>query len=131
MIVEKPSKRIAIFDDDEDILAICDYVLSEDGWEVRTFVECDNVVDTVKTFNPDIIIMDNWIPSVGGIEATRQLKTSAFKQIPVIYFSANRDVKQLAEKAGAETFLAKPFDVEVLKQIVDETMAKFCGRPQE
>ncbi|MFC7524239.1 PleD family two-component system response regulator [Parapedobacter sp. GCM10030251] len=131
MTAETPSKKIAIFDDDEDILAICDYVLSEDGWEVRTFVECDNVVDTVKAFNPDIIIMDNWIPSVGGIEATQQLKASAFKRIPVIYFSANRDVKQLAEKAGAETFLAKPFDVEVLKQIVDETVTKFCGRPQE
>jgi len=131
LTAETPSKKIAIFDDDEDILAICDYVLSESGWEVRTFVECDNVVDTVNAFNPDIIIMDNWIPSVGGIEATRQLKASAFKRIPVIYFSANRDVKQLAAKAGAETFLAKPFDVEVLKQIVDETVAKFCGRPQE
>lgn len=125
--MEKAVKKIAIFDDDEDILAICDFVLSEDGWQVGTFVECDHIVETVKMFNPDLIIMDNWIPSIGGIEATRQLKMSPFKNIPVIYFSANRDVKQLAEKAGAENFLAKPFDVDVLKQIVDETLAKFSN----
>lgn len=121
----KSQKKIAIFDDDDDILAICEYVLSEDGWEVRTFLECDNVVETVETFGPDVIIMDNWIPKIGGIEATRQLKASAFNQIPVIYFSANRDVKQLAEQAGAETFLAKPFDVELLKQLVNDTVARF------
>lgn len=127
MTVNKSHKKIAVFDDDEDILAVCDYILSEDGWEVRTFVECDHVVDIVKTFNPAIIIMDNWIPSIGGMEATRQLKASAFKHIPVIYFSANRDVRQLAEQAGADSFLAKPFDLDALAKLVNETMAKFYG----
>lgn len=125
MTTEKLTKRIAVFDDDDGILAVCEYILNEDGWDVRTFSECDDVVDIVKTFEPHVIIMDNWIPNVGGIEATRQLKASAFRQIPVVYFSANRDVRQLAEQAGAEAFLAKPFDLEALTQLVNEILEKF------
>lgn len=118
-------KKIAIFDDDEDILSICEYVLGEEGWEVHCFMECNDVVEKVEAVVPRVIIMDNWIPSIGGIKATQALKKSAFRHIPIIYFSANRDVKQLAETAGAETFLAKPFDLDALKDIVNDTVARY------
>jgi len=126
LIEERNSRgKIAIFDDDEDILAICEYVLGEEGWDVHSFMECNDVLDKVTAVEPRVIIMDNWIPSIGGIKATQALKDSALAHIPIIYFSANRDVKQLAETAGAETFLAKPFDIDALKHIVSETAARF------
>src|SRR3954471_2180540 len=94
-------KKIVIFDDDEDILSICAYILEEQGWEVHTFTDCNNIIEKVSSVNPAVILMDNWIPDAGGIIATQTLKKSEdFKHIPVIYFSANSDIQLLADHAG-------------------------------
>ncbi|MNW07478.1 Polar-differentiation response regulator DivK [compost metagenome] len=70
---------------------------------------------------PDIIFMDNWLPDVGGIDATRELKGHpTLKNIPVIYFTANNDVKSLAEQAGADGYLSKPFDIQELENIINK-----------
>ncbi len=63
--------------------------------------------------------MDNWIPNIGGIEATKLLKSqNEFKHIPVIYVTANNDIEALAESAQADDFVAKPFNLEDLEQKV-------------
>jgi len=123
--MDASTKRIIIFDDDEDILSICSYILEEQGWEVHTFTDCNNIVEKVSSINPAVILMDNWIPDAGGIIATQTLKKSEeLKHIPVIYFSANSDIQLLAEHAGAETYLAKPFDLEDLEQIINTVLVK-------
>lgn len=117
--MDQLNKRIIIFDDDEDILAICSFVLEESGWEVFVFPNCKDVVERVTEINPAAIVMDNWIPETGGIIATRLLKSSeAVKNIPVIYFSANSKIEDLAAEAGADDYLAKPFELDDLEQIV-------------
>ena len=116
-------RKIIIFDDDEDILSICSYVLEEQGWEVYTFTNCNDIAEKVSGISPNVILMDNWIPDAGGIVATQTLKnTAALKNIPVIYFSANSDIQSLANNAGAETYLAKPFDLEELGRVISSVM---------
>jgi two-component system cell cycle response regulator DivK len=116
-------KKIIIFDDDEDILSICNYILEEQGWEVSTFTDCNNIVKKVSAIMPAVILMDNWIPDAGGIIATQTLKkTEGLKDIPVIYFSANSDIQILANHAGAETYLAKPFDLDELERVISAVM---------
>src|ERR1700733_11582079 len=111
-------KKIVIFDDDEDILSICSFILEEQGWEVFAFTDCNKITEKVSSILPDVILMDNWIPDDGGIIATQTLKRSEdLKNIPVIYFSANSDIELLANHAGAETYLAKPFDLEELERV--------------
>jgi DNA-binding response OmpR family regulator len=118
-------KRIVIFDDDEDILSICSFILEEQGWTVFSYTDCNKITEKVTTVQPDIIIMDNWIPDDGGIIATQKLKKDeALKNIPVIYFSANSDIALLASHAGAETYLAKPFDLEELEQVINSVLVK-------
>lgn len=113
-------KKVIIFDDDEDILSICSYILEEQGWQVHAYPDCNDVVNRVSDVNPSVILMDNWIPEEGGILATRKLKASEeLKQIPVIYFSANSDIQTLATDAGAEFYLAKPFDLDELTNAVN------------
>ncbi|MDO3626671.1 response regulator [Mucilaginibacter sp. BT774] len=117
------TKKIIIFDDDEDILSICSYVLEEQGWEVHAFTDCNNVTEKVSRIRPDVILMDNWIPDAGGIVATQTLKNdSTLKNIPVIYFSANSDIQLLASNAGAESYLAKPFDLQQLEQVIHNVL---------
>ncbi|QJD96186.1 response regulator [Mucilaginibacter robiniae] len=118
-------KRIVIFDDDEDILSICSYILEEQGWEVHTFTDCNSITEKVSTVQPQVILMDNWIPDAGGIIATQTLKNDAtLKDIPVVYFSANSDIQLLADHAGAETYLAKPFDLDELERVINDVLVK-------
>jgi DNA-binding response OmpR family regulator len=122
--MENNSKRIIIFDDDEDILSICTYILEEQGWQVHTFSDCNNIISKVAGINPQVILMDNWIPDIGGIIATQTLKSSEeYKNIPVIYFSANNDIQLLAQNAGADSFLAKPFDIDELEKVINQVTA--------
>lgn len=113
-------KRILICDDDADILSICTYILEEQGWQVYTRTHCNDILEAIGDIKPHVILMDNWIPETGGIKATQAIKSvSEFKNIPVIYFSANNDIKSLAEQAGADTFLAKPFDIDELERVIN------------
>lgn len=118
-MISDTKRKIIVFDDDEDILSICNYILEEKGWEVYTFTDCNAITERVSGIMPDVILMDNWIPDAGGIIATQTLKKDeGLKSIPVIYFSANSDIQLLASHAGAETYLAKPFDLDELERVI-------------
>lgn len=112
-------KKVFIFDDNTDILELCTFILEDAGYEIKTSSTSNNIIDQVTAYIPDIIFMDNWLPDVGGIEATRELKGhDLLKNIPVIYFSANNDVMSLADQAGADGYLSKPFDIQELENII-------------
>lgn len=112
-------KKVFIFDDNAEILELCTLILEEAGYEIKTSASSNQIVDQVQAYMPDIIFMDNWLPDVGGIAATKALKNHPdLKHIPVIYFSANSDVSGLAQKAGADSYLAKPFDIIALEEVV-------------
>ena len=115
--------RILILDDDEDILSICTYILEEIGWEVQTRSNCNDIILTVRGFKPHIILMDNWIPETGGIVATQTIKSDPdLRSIPVIYFSANHDIKNLSKEAGADTYLEKPFDIQQFEEKINSVL---------
>lgn len=115
------TKKVFVFDDNADILELCTIILQDAGYDIKTSSTSNHIIDQVMAYTPDIIFMDNWLPDVGGIEATKELKAHhALKSIPVIYFSANNDVKSLAEQAGADGYLSKPFDIEELEKIIDK-----------
>lgn len=112
-------KKVFIFDDNTDILELCTFILEDAGYDIKTSSTSNNIIDQVSAYIPDIIFMDNWLPDVGGIEATRALKNHPeLKNIPVIYFSANNDVMLLADQAGADGYLSKPFDIQELEDII-------------
>jgi CheY-like chemotaxis protein len=113
------NNRIAIFDDEQDILAICRIILEEAGYEVFTFENCKDIVQRVIETDPIVILMDNQIPDTGGVVATQLLKNSeAVKHIAVIYFSASSDISTLAAQAGADAYLAKPFELADLEKMI-------------
>lgn len=115
------TKKVFIFDDNTDILELCTIILEDAGYEIKTSSTSNDIIAQVNAYIPDLIFMDNWLPDVGGINATRALKSDQdLKHIPVIYFSANNDVKSLAEQAGADGYLSKPFDIAALEDIVNK-----------
>lgn len=112
-------KKVLIFDDDTDLLEVCSLILTAKNYEVVIREKCTEILSDVEQIGPDVIIMDNWIPDIGGVKATRMLKNSeSFRHIPVIFFSANSNVNELAADAGADYFLQKPFDISQLEEMV-------------
>ena len=125
------NKRVLILDDDIDILQICTIVLKKKGFDVQTLNNSSQVVSQVRSYQPHVILMDNWIPGPGGIEATRLLKQDPDTQdIPVIFFSANSNVTQLAREARADYFLQKPFDITELEGIVQMAISQGVEEPK-
>lgn len=116
--------RVMIFDDDADLLEVCGIVLRSKNYHVSGLNKCTDVLKEVNLFLPDVILMDNWIPDVGGVKATQQIKgDELLKNIPVIFFSANNSVKELAAEAGAEFYLQKPFEIDELENVVSRALA--------
>ena len=113
------AKKIFIFDDNLEILELCTEILEDLGCEVKTSPTTTNVEQQVLDYMPDLIFMDNWLPDISGIEATKLLKSNeTLKKIPVLYFSANSNIDALAREAGADDYLAKPFDIDQFEEVI-------------
>lgn len=106
--------RIFIADDDQAILDSTQLLLEYEGYEVITASNGDGV-RRMQGKLPDVILLDIWLSGTNGIEIARFLKAQEHtKHIPIILFSANRDIEHLARVAGVEDALTKPFDIETL-----------------
>lgn len=112
-------KKILIFDDEAAILEVITIIFEENGYDVRISETSHDILEKVADYQPDVILMDNWIPKIGGVEATKLLKsTEEFKHIPVIYVTANNDIVALASEAKADDYVSKPFNLDDLEAMV-------------
>jgi two-component system, OmpR family, alkaline phosphatase synthesis response regulator PhoP len=118
-------KSILICDDDVAILEVTKTILELSGYHVETKENTNNIIDTVVQLNPDLIIMDLWIPEVGGEETTLLLKgDERTRNIPIILFSANNDIERIATKTDAEDFIKKPYEIQELEEKVKKNLEK-------
>ena len=117
----KHTKKVFIFDDNREIIELCLLLLEEFNCEVKTSPTTNDAVAQIKAFQPDLIFMDNWLPDVSGVQATQAIKEDPeLTHIPVVYFTANYNIKELAEEAGADDYLSKPFDIAGFEKIVNK-----------
>ncbi|MDP4283199.1 MAG: response regulator [Bacteroidota bacterium] len=118
-------KCILIFDDDPEILLVCKIILEKRNYQVETRLFCDDIIEDIGLVKPDIILMDLWIPTIGGEKAISLMKNNnATGHIPVILFSANTDIIAIVNRTNANGFLQKPFDINTLLGIVENTITK-------
>lgn len=114
-------KCILIFDDDPEILMVCKIILEQKNYLVQTRSFCDDILKDCNEVNPDIILMDLWIPSMGGEQAISLMKNNnKTGHIPVILFSANADINAIANRTNANGLLKKPFEISDLLDIVEK-----------
>ncbi|MEO7394674.1 MAG: response regulator [Chitinophagaceae bacterium] len=112
-------KCILLYDDDIEILIVCKIILEKEGYRVETRIICDNILDDIIHVKPDLILMDLWIPEIGGEKATKLMKENkATQHIPIVLFSANAETEEIYRRTNASGFLKKPFDLEDLLNIV-------------
>jgi FixJ family two-component response regulator len=110
---------ICLLDDDLSMLKALDRLLKSDGFDVETFSDPAVFLSSMGQSPCRVAILDVWMPDMNGLEVQSVLR----KDLPetrIIFISGRDDpsVRQTALEAGAFGFLSKPFDDEVLLQLV-------------
>lgn len=112
------AKKILVADDDPAIVDSLQILLELEGYEVDTTVNGETIYKMEKDY-PDLLLLDIWMSGQDGRDICRFLKKNpSTKHIPIIMISASRDVTTSVKNAGADDFIAKPFEMEDLLAIV-------------
>jgi len=111
------SKKILLVDDEEDIRKLVTGRLKLNGYEVITAIDGEDGLSKARTEVPDLIILDLMLPKIDGYKVCRMLKFDVnFKHIPIILFTAKAEEEDIKTgmEVGADAYLAKPFEPQVL-----------------
>lgn len=111
------TKTVVVVDDDLDNLNIIKTKLEAHQMKVITARDGDQALRLIREGNPDLIIMDVMMPKLSGFKATRLVKfDSKFKHTPLILLTARTQEadRSLGMEAGADLYMTKPFDPELL-----------------
>lgn len=113
------SKTIFIVDDHESILSSIRAALIDEDFDIAIFGSAEELQQELEQKQPDLILLDIWLPGMDGIEALKYLK-SRYPNIPVIIMSghAGVDIAVNAMKAGANDFLEKPLNLDLLLESI-------------
>ncbi len=113
--MQNAPKRILVVDDEPDILEFLQVILEEEGYAVVTSDKGEFLEQLHNGGLPHLILLDVLLSGKDGREIVKYLKNQQeTKHIPVIMFSAHPSAEETARRAGADDFLAKPFNIDVL-----------------
>lgn len=116
----KQQRRILVIDDDEAILEALNTVLTEEGYRTEVSTKNGEYVErALQRELPDLVILDILLSGHDGREICKKLKSDErTKHIPIILISAHIKGESTAIEAGADAFVAKPFDIyELLEKV--------------
>lgn len=114
-------KRVLCVEDDRDTCDFLSFVMKEfDFTVVSTVAAADELIDS-ESF--DLFVLDNWLPDGSGVEVCKKIRRLG-NTAPIIFTSAiaQRLDIDLAMKAGADRYLVKPYEPELLVQTVKELL---------
>ncbi|MGD1087386.1 MAG: response regulator [Verrucomicrobiota bacterium] len=103
-------KKVLIVEDDQIITNVYRNKLTVEGYEVETAPDGETGLKLVRTFHPDIIILDLMLPKMSGVEVIKQIRSeSEFSKLPIIVFSNIylTNMIQDAWRAGATKCISK------------------------
>jgi DNA-binding response OmpR family regulator len=117
-------KKIIVVEDDADILFTVNIILTNADYEVTALTSGQCILDGNYSY-PDLFILDKRMPDMDGLDVCRHIRSiSESKEIPVIIISASPKFGQQAVQAGANGFLAKPFKINDLLNVVALHLSK-------
>ncbi|MEO7961456.1 MAG: response regulator, partial [Ginsengibacter sp.] len=111
--------KILVIDDDKPILEVVQTILTGEGYEVETISDWAEVFGKIKSYKPNLIILDIFISGSDGRVICKELKKSRTTvNIPVILFSATRRLESYTKDSNAQGYLRKPFENAELLEII-------------
>ncbi len=109
--------KILLADDEPDMTRIIGKSLEISGYEVIIANDGAECISKAQCELPDVILLDNVMPNMDGPTVLEKLRSSQrTEDIPVIIVTALADEDSIAKalKGGADSYVVKPFDYEML-----------------
>jgi DNA-binding response OmpR family regulator len=124
------SRTILLVDDDALMRRSLAFHVEQAGYRVQTAANAEDALSLVRLSPPDLVILDIGLPGMDGLDALRELKTKY--NLPVIFLTARR--RELDEvvglELGADDYITKPFDVDVVMAHVKAVLRRTSGMSQ-
>ncbi|GEK06756.1 response regulator [Schleiferilactobacillus harbinensis] len=103
------AKKILVVDDEKPISDILKFNLTQEGYDVDTAADGEEALAKVKSYEPDLILLDLMLPKIDGLEVARQVRKD--RDTPIIMLTAKDSEidKVLGLELGADDYVTKPF----------------------
>ena len=121
----KNSCIVHVVDDDASWRKSIGRLLSAAGYRFALYESGENFLETANLDAPGCILLDIRMPGLAGLQLQQRL-TDLRKRLPILFISGHGDIASsvVAMKAGAEDFLTKPVEVDVLLRAVERAIAR-------
>jgi pilus assembly protein CpaE len=123
--------KVLVVDDDLNIQRVLVFTLKQEGYEVLVASDGAAGVETAKSAEPDLILMDVAMPKLDGYAATQQIRSAEArgKRVPIIMLTSEADVEQRVRglRAGADDDIVKPFHPLELMARIKSLLARSGG----
>jgi response regulator NasT len=120
------STRVVIAEDEAIIRLDLKETLEEEGYlVVGETGRGDEVVDLVRTLEPDVAILDVKMPGVDGLTAAREITSERLAAVLILTAFSQRDLIEQARDAGALAYLVKPFQRSELVPALEVALGRF------
>lgn len=106
--------KILLVDDEPAILDFLTMGLENEGFEVKTAADGMTAMNTVKTFQPHVAILDVMMPGMDGLEVSRMMKKTGHTAVIMLTAKDEVGVRVKALTEGADDYMIKPFSFEEL-----------------
>lgn len=118
-------KSILIVDDSVDNLHLLQFVLETEGYNIKLANNGYEALNTVKEYQPDLILLDVMMPKMNGYEVVYHLREDeGFSFIPICLLTADKYVNHRnAIAVGANALIHKPVDIKYLLSKIEEILA--------
>ncbi|HVH41036.1 MAG TPA: response regulator [Labilithrix sp.] len=113
---------ILVADDDPELVAIINEALSLRGYRVATAKHGREALERVERERPQLILLDMTMPVMDGWTFARALRERHGRGIPIVVMTAVKDSQLRSDEVGAEAELGKPFELQELYDVVEDTL---------
>lgn len=115
--------KVVICDDDDGILNMLELIVESTGASVETESDSAKLLPRLEVTQPALLIIDLWMPNMPGDAIVRRLRSQEkYDNVYILCISASVNGRQVALEAGADQFLAKPFDIDDVVSIVEDVV---------
>jgi DNA-binding response OmpR family regulator len=118
-------RRILVVDDEPSIRLLCRVNLAASGMEVLEAANGHNGIDSARTLDPDLVLLDVMMPGIDGWGVAEQLSADVrTRELPVIFLTAKaeRADRERGYELGGVAYLLKPFDPVTLADTIEEVL---------
>ena len=116
------AKTILICEDEDSLRELVRVSLG-DGYTFFEAADGIESIDLARELRPDLVILDLMLPRKSGVEVLAELRgDQTIRDTPVVVITAWTHAQQAAVAAGADRFVAKPFDPDELREVVLEVL---------